>query len=123
MHIVSAFAFELSPYFETHIVFVPRDDDPAKQDVVSLWEGDAGYESRDPHAPELVIDSVWVIPRGGTNAPGDGWSRFPRTRTNLRRFRSPRRHTQQRLPGRTRPLLCASKSFHGDRGRDAGQRG
>jgi hypothetical protein len=39
------------PYFETHIVFVPREDDPAKQDVVSIWEGDAGYESRDPHAP------------------------------------------------------------------------
>ena len=31
--------------------FVPRDDDPEKKDVVSLWEGDAGYESRDPHAP------------------------------------------------------------------------
>jgi len=39
------------PFFETHIAFVPRDDDPEKQDVVSMWEGDAGYETSDPHAP------------------------------------------------------------------------
>jgi len=39
------------PFFETHIAFVPRDDDPEKQEVVSMWEGDAGYETSDPHAP------------------------------------------------------------------------
>lgn len=39
------------PYFETHIAFLPREDDPAKQDVVSLWAGDAGYEERDPSVP------------------------------------------------------------------------
>jgi 8-oxo-dGTP pyrophosphatase MutT (NUDIX family) len=38
------------PFFETHIAFVSRDDDPEKKDVVSLWEGDAGYEDRDPTA-------------------------------------------------------------------------
>jgi 8-oxo-dGTP pyrophosphatase MutT (NUDIX family) len=36
------------PYFETHIGFLTRPDDPEKQDVVALWEGDAGYEARDP---------------------------------------------------------------------------
>ena len=39
------------PFFETHIAFLPREDDPGKQDVVSLWEGDAGYADRDPSAP------------------------------------------------------------------------
>ncbi len=38
-------------FFETHIAFLAREDDPAKQDVVSLWEGDAGYDARDPSAP------------------------------------------------------------------------
>jgi 8-oxo-dGTP pyrophosphatase MutT (NUDIX family) len=39
------------PFFETHIAFLPRDDDPEKKDVVSMWEGDAGYESSDPDVP------------------------------------------------------------------------
>jgi 8-oxo-dGTP pyrophosphatase MutT (NUDIX family) len=39
------------PFFETHIAFLAREDDPAKQDVVSLWQGDAGYTDRDPGAP------------------------------------------------------------------------
>jgi 8-oxo-dGTP pyrophosphatase MutT (NUDIX family) len=39
------------PYFETHIAFLPREDDPSKQDVVALWEGDAGYELRDATLP------------------------------------------------------------------------
>jgi 8-oxo-dGTP pyrophosphatase MutT (NUDIX family) len=40
-----------TPYFETHIAFVPRQDDPAERDVVALWAGDAGYEARDPNVP------------------------------------------------------------------------
>ncbi len=39
------------PFFETHIAFLAREDDPEKQDVVSLWEGDAGYETRDASLP------------------------------------------------------------------------
>jgi 8-oxo-dGTP pyrophosphatase MutT (NUDIX family) len=35
------------PYCETHIAFLPREDDPEQKDVVALWEGDAGYEARD----------------------------------------------------------------------------
>jgi 8-oxo-dGTP pyrophosphatase MutT (NUDIX family) len=38
-------------FFETHIAFLAREDDPEKKDVVSMWAGDAGYESRDPDAP------------------------------------------------------------------------
>jgi 8-oxo-dGTP pyrophosphatase MutT (NUDIX family) len=36
------------PYFETHIGFLTRPDSPEKQDVVAMWEGDAGYIARDP---------------------------------------------------------------------------
>ncbi len=39
------------PYFETHIGFLPRPDDPEQKDVVALWRGDAGYEARDPAVP------------------------------------------------------------------------
>ena len=39
------------PYFETHIGFLGRPEDAAKQDVVAMWEGDAGYETRDPLVP------------------------------------------------------------------------
>jgi 8-oxo-dGTP pyrophosphatase MutT (NUDIX family) len=49
--VLAAAAQAEPPFFETHIAFLPREDDPAKQDVVSLWEGDAGYADRDPHAP------------------------------------------------------------------------
>jgi 8-oxo-dGTP pyrophosphatase MutT (NUDIX family) len=58
------------PYFETHIAFLAREDDPSKQDVVSLWEGDAGYVDRDPTAPgsrhRLVMgDPPWRYERTG----------------------------------------------------------
>ena len=36
------------PYFETHIGFLTRPDEPEKQDVVAMWVGDAGYVARDP---------------------------------------------------------------------------
>ena len=49
--VLAAAGAQEPPFFETHIAFAPREDDPAKQDVVSLWEGDAGYESRDPACP------------------------------------------------------------------------
>jgi 8-oxo-dGTP pyrophosphatase MutT (NUDIX family) len=39
------------PYWETRLAFVPRADDPAKVDVVALWEGDAGFEAADAAAP------------------------------------------------------------------------
>jgi 8-oxo-dGTP pyrophosphatase MutT (NUDIX family) len=39
------------PFFETHIAFAPSLGNPDKQDVVALWEGDAGYESRDTAVP------------------------------------------------------------------------
>ena len=35
------------PFWETHIAFLPRPDDPETKDVVALWEGDAGYDARD----------------------------------------------------------------------------
>ncbi len=37
-------------FFQTHIAFMARSDNPEKREVVSLWEGDAGYESRDASA-------------------------------------------------------------------------
>lgn len=40
-----------TPYFETHIGFQAREGDPAEQDVVALWDGDAGYDARDPAVP------------------------------------------------------------------------
>jgi 8-oxo-dGTP pyrophosphatase MutT (NUDIX family) len=49
--VLAAAGHDEPPFFETHIAFLPREDDPAKQDVVSLWEGDAGYANRDPSAP------------------------------------------------------------------------
>jgi 8-oxo-dGTP pyrophosphatase MutT (NUDIX family) len=49
--VLAAAGAQEPPFFETHIAFLPREDDPAKQDVVSLWEGDSGYESRDPSTP------------------------------------------------------------------------
>jgi 8-oxo-dGTP pyrophosphatase MutT (NUDIX family) len=39
------------PYWETHIAFLPREDDPDKKDVVALWEGDAGYATGDATLP------------------------------------------------------------------------
>jgi 8-oxo-dGTP pyrophosphatase MutT (NUDIX family) len=39
------------PFCETHIAFLPREDDPERKDVVALWEGDAGYEVRDASVP------------------------------------------------------------------------
>lgn len=42
---------DIPAYFETHIGFLPREDDPAVTDVVALWEGDAGYEARDAAVP------------------------------------------------------------------------
>jgi 8-oxo-dGTP pyrophosphatase MutT (NUDIX family) len=58
------------PFFETHIAFLARDDDPEKKDVVSLWHGDAGYESRDPTAPGArhrlrMGDPPWRYERTG----------------------------------------------------------
>jgi 8-oxo-dGTP pyrophosphatase MutT (NUDIX family) len=38
-------------YWETHLAFLPREDDPDKVDVVALWEGDAGYDACDATAP------------------------------------------------------------------------
>ena len=38
------------PYWETRLSFVPRADDPEKNDVIALWEGDAGYASSDATA-------------------------------------------------------------------------
>jgi 8-oxo-dGTP pyrophosphatase MutT (NUDIX family) len=38
------------PYWETRLSFVPREDDPEKNDVIALWEGDAGYPSSDATA-------------------------------------------------------------------------
>ncbi len=49
--VLKAAAADDPPYFETHIAFIAREDDPAQQDVVALWDGDAGYDSRDPVSP------------------------------------------------------------------------
>jgi hypothetical protein len=39
------------PFFETHIGFLTRPGAPEKQDLVAMWEGDAGYIARDPSVP------------------------------------------------------------------------
>jgi 8-oxo-dGTP pyrophosphatase MutT (NUDIX family) len=39
------------PYFETHIGFLPRTDDPEQKDVIAMWEGDAGYAAHDATLP------------------------------------------------------------------------
>lgn len=39
------------PYWETHLSFVPRTDNPEKFDVVALWEGDAGFDACDATVP------------------------------------------------------------------------
>ncbi len=48
--VLAAAAARTPPFWETHIAFLPREDDPEKQDVVSLWEGDAGYPACDASA-------------------------------------------------------------------------
>ena len=68
--VLAAAGADEPPYFETHIAFVPREDDPDKQDVVSLWEGDAGYVGRDPQAPGArhrlrMGDPPWRYERTG----------------------------------------------------------
>lgn len=55
-------------FFETHIAFQARSGDPEKKDVVSMWDGDAGYENRDPGTPgarhRLVMgDAPWRYER------------------------------------------------------------
>jgi 8-oxo-dGTP pyrophosphatase MutT (NUDIX family) len=55
-------------FFETHIAFQARANDPEKRDVVSMWEGDAGYGNRDPQTPgarhRLVMsDPPWRYER------------------------------------------------------------
>jgi hypothetical protein len=67
---LSAAVADDPPFFETHIAFLARADDPENKDVVSLWAGDAGYESRDPTAPGArhrlrMGDPPWQYERTG----------------------------------------------------------
>ena len=48
--VLAAAADRTPPYWETHIAFLAREDDPDKMDVVALWEGDAGYGTADAGA-------------------------------------------------------------------------
>jgi 8-oxo-dGTP pyrophosphatase MutT (NUDIX family) len=68
--VLAAASRDEPPYFETHIAFVAREDDPEKKEVVSLWEGDAGYADRDPSAPGArhrlrMGDPPWRYERTG----------------------------------------------------------
>lgn len=62
------------PYYETHIGFLTRPDEPEKQDVVAMWEGDAGFVARDPSVTGVrrrlrMGDPPWLYEHGllGTN--------------------------------------------------------
>jgi 8-oxo-dGTP pyrophosphatase MutT (NUDIX family) len=59
-----------APYWETHISFLARADDPEKKDVVALWQGDAGYDARDASVPGArhrlrMGEAPWTYERDG----------------------------------------------------------
>lgn len=65
------------PYWETHLSFVKRVDDPEKTDVIALWEGDAGYPTGDAsvagarHRLHMGSDPWFYDRSEGVSAPDD----------------------------------------------------